>query len=380
MIARQLSERIISKIFKGKAIIILGPRQTGKTTLLKKLVNEDFSAYKTLWLDADDPSVRAELSNPNLVDLKRIIGKNQIIVVDEAQRISSIGLTLKMITDHFKSVQLLVTGSSALDIAQGTTEPLTGRKYEYLLLPLAFEELQHHQGFLEEKKALHNRLIFGAYPEIVTTEDSQLDVLKLLSGSYLYKDVFKYKDLRRPELLEALLQALAFQLGSEVSFQELSTTIGADPETVRRYIELLEKTYVIFRLRSLSRNLRNELKKSRKIYFFDNGIRNALINNFSPLNLREDRGALWENFLMSERMKYLSNHNIYVNPYFWRTHQQQEIDYIEDLNGKLYAYEFKWNIKSKARIPLSFSKAYPNHSFQVITPENYPDFLLPETT
>lgn len=378
MIARKLSEKIVPRFFKGKAIIVLGPRQTGKTTLLQKIVKEDFSAYKSLWLDADEPLVRAELNMPNLSDLKRIIGKNQILVIDEAQRIPSIGLTLKLITDHFKTVQLLVTGSSALDISQGIAEPLTGRKYEYLLLPLAFEELQEDHGYLEEKKALHNRLIYGAYPEIVTTDDSQLDVLKLLAGSYLYKDVFKYKGLRRPELLEALLQALAFQIGSEVSYQEVSATIGADPETVRRYIELLEKTYVVFRLRSLSRNLRNELKKSQKIYFYDNGIRNALVNNFNPINLREDRGALWENFLISERMKYLSNHNIHVNPYFWRTHQQQEIDYVEDINGILHAFEFKWNPNQNQRVPTTFAKAYPNHEFQLIHPENYPDFLLPD--
>ncbi len=378
MIARKLAEKITPKFFKGKAIIVLGPRQTGKTTLIQKIVNEDFSAYKSLWLDADEPLVRAELSTPNLSDLKRIIGKNQILVIDEAQRIPSIGLTLKMITDHFKAVQLLVTGSSALDIAQGIAEPLTGRKYEYLLLPFAFEELQADHGYLEEKKALQNRLIYGAYPEIVTTDDSQLEVLKLLAGSYLYKDIFKYKDLRRPELMEALLQALAFQIGSEVSYQEVSATIGADPETVRRYIDLLEKTYVIFRLRSLSRNLRNELKKSQKIYFYDNGIRNALVNNFNPINLREDRGALWENFLISERVKYLANHNIYVNPFFWRTHQQQEIDYVEDLNGTLHAFEFKWNPKLNVRLPLTFAKAYPNHRYQLINPENYPDFLLPE--
>lgn len=373
MIYRKLKPLIESKLFKGKAIILLGPRQTGKATLLREIT----SNYKQelLWLDADEPFVRNQLSGPNITDLKLLIGGHKILVIDEAQQIRNIGLTLKLITDHLKSVQLLVSGSSALELAEATSEPLTGRKFEYFLFPLSYQELHDHYGWPEEKKMLPHRLIYGTYPETVTSVENFRETLGLLAGSYLYKDIFKYKDLRRPELLESLLQSLALQLGSEVSYNELSQMIGADAETVRRYVDLLEKTYVIFRLRSFSRNVRNELRKSHKIYFYDNGIRNALINNYNPIELRTDKGALWENFLISERLKYLHYNGHYANRYFWRTHQQQEIDYIEERDGVLHAFEFKWSGKVRAKAPLTFSNNYPEHTFNVITQENYESFL-----
>lgn len=319
--------------------------------------------------------MRNELTGVNVSGLKNLIGKNTILVIDEAQQIKNIGITLKLITDHIPEVQLLVSGSSALELAEEITEPLTGRKFEFFLYPMSFEELVDDHGWLQEKSLIEQRLIFGSYPEVVSNPENMKETLGLLAGSYLYKDIFKYKDLRRPELLESLLQALALQLGSQVSYHELSQIIGADSETVQRYIELLEKTYVIFRLRSFSRNLRNEIKKSRKIYFYDNGIRNAIINNFSPFKLRTDQGALWENYLVSERIKFLLNNGLYANRYFWRTHQQQEIDYLEERDGIIYAYEFKWGKNSKARIPLTFANAYPNFSFDVVTPENMDLFL-----
>jgi len=373
MINRKLESIIISKLFKGKAIIVLGPRQTGKTTLLKQIAarqNEDL-----LWLDADEPIVRSQLTNANISDLKLIIGKNKILVLDEAQQIKNIGLTLKLITDHIPEVQLLVSGSSSLELAEGIGEPLTGRKYEYYLFPLSYMELVEHYGYMEEKKLLEQRLVFGSYPEVVTHLENMREILGLLAGSYLYKDIFKYKDLRRPELLESLLQALALQIGSQVSYHELGKIIGADTETVQRYIGLLEKTFVIFRLRAFSRNIRNEIKKSRKIYFYDNGIRNALISNFNPLNLRADKGALWENYLVSERMKHIHYNDIFTNRYFWRTQQQQEIDYIEERDGILHAYEIKWKTASKPRVPLTFAKAYPDYHFELLTTENYEPFL-----
>jgi predicted AAA+ superfamily ATPase len=373
MINRKLESTIISKLFKGKAIIVLGPRQTGKTTLLRKIVSSQNE--NILWLDADEPIVRSQLTNANISDLKLIIGKNKILVLDEAQQIKNIGLTLKLITDHIPDVQLLVSGSSALELAEGIAEPLTGRKYEYHLFPLSYMELMEHHGYMEEKKFLEQRLVYGTYPEVVTHLDNMREILGLLAGSYLYKDIFKYKDLRRPELLESLLQALALQIGSQVSYHELGKIIGADTETVQRYIGLLEKTFVIFRLRAFSRNIRNELKKSRKIYFYDNGIRNALISNFNPLNLRADKGALWENYLVSERMKYLQYNEIYANRYFWRTQQQQEIDYIEERDGILHAFEIKWKTTSKPRIPLTFANAYPDYNFELLTIENFEPFL-----
>lgn len=373
MIKRTLESVIQARMYKGKAIILLGPRQTGKTTLLKEITSGQ--KQDVLWLDADDPFVRAQLSNANIADLKKLTGNYKIMVVDEAQQIKNIGLTLKLITDHIQNVQLLVSGSSALELAEEISEPLTGRKFEFFLYPLSYKELLDNNGWLEEKQLLEQRLLYGSYPEIVTTTGNIKETLNLLAGSYLYKDIFKYKDLRRPELLERLLQLLALQLGSQVSYNELSQMIGADAETIARYIGLLEKTFVIFRLPSFSRNLRNELKKSRKIYFYDNGIRNAIINNFSPLNLRNDKGALWENYLISERMKFLHYNGLYANRYFWRTQQQQEIDYLEDRDGTIHAFEFKWITTNVSKIPVTFSNAYPDHTFEVITSEKYDTFL-----
>ncbi|MHC1774978.1 MAG: ATP-binding protein [Lentimicrobium sp.] len=373
MISRQLEPIILRKLFKGKAILLIGPRQTGKTTMLRKIVNSLSEPF--VWLDADEPMVSTMLSGVGVADLKRLAGNTRILVIDEAQQIPDIGRTLKLFTDHIKEVQLLVTGSSALELASGVNEPLTGRKFEYNLYPLSYMELVDNHGWLEESKQLEQRLIFGSYPEVVTDIENPKEKLTLLAGSYLYKDIFKYKDLRKPELLERLLQALAFQTGSEVSYVELGQIVGANPETIQRYVELLEKTFVVFRLRSFSRNLRNELKKSQKIYFYDNGIRNALINNYNPLKLRNDKGILWENYLLSERLKYAHYQGIYINKYFWRTHQQQEIDYIEERDGKLYAFEFKSNPFARAKIPLTFANSYPEHEFQLITPENFEGFL-----
>jgi len=373
MIRRKVEQLIHSRMNKGKAIILLGPRQTGKTTLLKEIVKK--LDTPVLWLDADEPFVRTRLTDANIADLKIMTGGNKTLVIDEAQQVKNIGTTLKLITDHIPEVQLLVSGSSALELSEEISEPLTGRKYEFFLYPISYGELVEHHGWFEEKRFLEHRLIYGSYPEVVTNVDSMKEMLGLLAGSYLYKDIFKYKDLRRPELLEALLQALALQLGSQVSYNELGQITGSDSETVQRYIELLEKTYVIFRLRSFSRNIRNELKKSRKIYFYDNGIRNALINNFNPLNLRQDKGALFENYLVSERMKYLHYNGRNINRYFWRTQSQQEIDYLEEQDGLIHTFEFKWGGTAKAKIPDVFSKAYPDHTFRLVTSENF-DFFL----
>ncbi len=373
MIERKLEQVITQRLFKGKAVLLFGPRQTGKTTLLRQITGK--LSKSVLWLDAEEAIVRSQLSDANISGLKKLIGNHEIVVIDEAQKVSHIGSTLKLITDHLTDVQLLVSGSSSLELAEETSEPLTGRKFEFFLFPLSYGELRSHHGWMEEQRLLDQRLIFGAYPEVVTSIGNTAELLSLLAGSYLYKDIFKYKDLRRPELLEKLLQALALQLASQISYNEIGQTIGADTETVKRYIELLEKTFVIFKLPSFSRNLRNELKKSRKIYFYDNGIRNALLNNFSPIELRNDKGALWENFLVNERMKYTHYQGIRSNRYFWRTQQQQEIDYIEERDGKLYAWEFKWTQPTVAKAPVTFTKAYPNHEFDLVSRDRF-DFFL----
>lgn len=372
MIQRELEAVIRNKLVTGKAIIVLGPRQTGKTTLIKKIVN-DFEDH--IFLNCDNPVTKALLEGANTEQLRRIAGEQKIVFIDEAQRVKNIGLTLKLITDEMPDAQLFVTGSSSLELANEVNEPLTGRKWEYMLYPISWKELLDHAGFLETKMQLDNRLIFGMYPEVITGVGSEPEILMQLSDSYLYKDLLQFQGIRKPEILGKLLQALAFQVSSEVSFNELSNLLQVDKNTISNYIDLLEKAFIVFRLTPLKRNLRNEISSGRKIYFYDNGIRNSLIANYNPLTLRNDTGALWENFLVSERRKYLHYNRIFANTYFWRTHAQQEIDYLEERNGKLYAYEFKWNPKKAGRPSKTFSNAYPEAEFATITPENMDDFL-----
>lgn len=373
MISRDLFGTIKNQLFKGKAIILMGPRQAGKTTLVN--IIKDSLTDRVLWLNGDESNVREALSNTGLSQLRSIIGNNKVLVIDEAQRIENIGITIKLIVDNLPEVQVIATGSSSFELANRINEPLTGRKYEHLLLPLSHQELQNHFGYLEEKGMLHHRLIFGSYPEVVTHPGEEEQILKSLSGSYLFKDIFTWENIKKPDRLEQMVKALAFQTGNQVSYHELGQLTGLDNETVEKYILLLERAFVIFRLNSFSRNLRNELKRSRKIYFYDNGIRNALINNFNQVEFRNDIGQLWENYLISERMKRNLYRIHYCNVYFWRNHNQQEIDYLEEYGGKIHAYEFKWNAKRKVNIPNSFAEAYPEHEWLVIHPENYLDFL-----
>ena len=374
MINRVHESTIITKLFKGKTIILLGPRQSGKTTLLQKINNE--IDVPTIWFNADEPDVRQMLSNTTSTRLKSLIGNNTLVIIDEAQRIENIGLTLKLINDNYPAIQLIASGSSSFELANLINEPMTGRKWEFYLYPLSIAELSDHNGILEENRLLEDRLIFGCYPDVVNHQQQRRDILIQLTDSYLYKDILTWENLKKPVKLENLLRALAFQIGAEVSYNELGKTCGLDSQTVERYIDLLEKSFIVFRLGALSRNLRNEIKKSRKIYFYDLGIRNSIINNFNEPVLRNDIGQLWENFLVAERLKYNHYRNIHVNAYFWRTHNQQEIDYIEERDGKLYAFEFKWSDSKKKKLPISFRKAYPNSDFQIISKENYTDFLI----
>lgn len=374
IIDRLLQEKIQKKMFQNKAILVHGPRQSGKTTLIRAI--ERRSEKKVLYLNCDQPDIRNLLTDATSSALKHLIGNAEIVLVDEAQRVKNIGLTMKLITDNFSHVQFIATGSSALELTDEINEPLTGRKWEYRLLPLSTQEMVAWSGILEERRLLNQRLVYGMYPDVVVNPGEKREILYSLTDSYLYKDIFAFREIRKPEVIEKLLEALALQVASEVSYNELGQLIQVDPATVQRYIDLLEKAFVVFRLRSFSRNVRNELKRSRKVYFYDNGVRNALISNFSPPETRVDTGALWENFLVSERAKLLFNNQKYAKPFFWRTKQQQEIDYIEEFEGILSAYEFKWNPSKKTRFPQTFLKAYPNHSTQTITPNNYLDFLL----
>ena len=373
MISRQLESQIRSKLFKGKAIILLGARQTGKTTLLQSLLGND---PQMLWLNADEPDVIALFENANSSRLKKYFGSHSIVIIDEAQRISDIGIKLKLITDQIKNIQLIATGSSAFELANQINEPLTGRKWEYQLFPLSYAEMVSYHGMLEENRLLPHRLIYGYYPDVVNSRGNEKEILKQLTDSYLYKDILMWEQIKKPEKLMKLLQALAFQLGSEVSYNELGKLIGLDNQTVEKYVQLLEQVFIIFRLPAFSRNLRKELKKGRKIYFYDNGIRNAILASFGAIELRSDIGALWENFLLAERQKHIGYSQIWNRSYFWRTHDQQEIDYIEELDGELFAYEFKWNPAKKAKVATAFETAYPGHKFRVINRDNFDEFIL----
>jgi uncharacterized protein len=373
MINRTLESIIQQKLFRGKALIILGPRQVGKSTLMQML--QPKLNKKILNLNCDNNDIRKILTEPGINDLRRLAGSSEVICIDEAQRIINIGLTLKMMIDQLPQIQLIVTGSSSLDLSNMINEPLTGRKFEYQLYPLSVKELVDHFGFVEVNRNLEQHLIFGTYPDVVNHQGNEPEILNNLVSSYLFKDVFMYQDIRKPEFIEQLLEALALQMASEVSFNELAQLLKTDPHTVQRYIGLLEKAFIIFRLRSYSRNLRNELKKSRKIYFYDNGVRNAILGNFSPLESRTDKGMLWENFFISERAKFLHYNQYHGRRFFWRTTQQQEIDYIEEADGHLSAFEIKWNPDRKISFPVTFTRAYNDASTHAINRENFWDYL-----
>jgi len=373
MVKRLLEENILAKLNKEKAIILLGPRQVGKTTLLKALFK---NATETIWLNADEIDVQSLFANISAKRLQAIIGNKKIIIIDEAQRIPEIGLRMKLITDQMPEVQLIATGSSAFELSNKLNEPLTGRKWEFKMYPISFQEMVNHHGLLDEMRLLPHRLIYGYYPDVVNHPGNEKEILKQLSDSYLYKDILLIDQIKKPEALVKLLQALAFQVGSQVSYHELAQVCGLDGKTIEKYMMLLEQSYIIFRLTSFSRNLRNELKKSRKIYFYDNGIRNALIANFNQIENRTDIGALWENYLVSERVKYLAYQQKWVNHWYWRTTEQQEIDYLEEENGKLTAYEFKWNPTAKVSIPNAFKQSYPLAEIYIINRENFYEFLV----
>jgi predicted AAA+ superfamily ATPase len=372
MINRSILPQIENRLFKGKAILVFGPRQAGKSTLVADILKDKDHLY----LNGDDADVREILTNTTATKLKTVVGSKKILFVDEAQRITNIGLTLKLFTDQIKDVQVIATGSSAFELSSQVNEPLTGRKYEFMLYPISFGEMVAHHGLIEEKRLIEQRMIFGYYPEIVTNTDEQVELLKLLAGSYLYKDLLMLDQIKKPLLLEKLLKALALQVGSEISYHELAQTTGSDSKTLEKYIDLLEKTYVVFRLPAYSGNVRNEIKKGKKVYFYDCGIRNAIINSFKPLDSRTDAGALWENYLMSERMKTLRYQNRDTSLFFWRSMQQQEIDLIEENEDGLAAFEFKWNRKAKANFPKTFMDNYKVSRTMTVTPDNLEDFLL----
>ena len=369
-----LEEQIISLLGKGKAIVIMGARQVGKSTLLETIFRH---REGVLWMTGDDLDIQELFSQMTSTRLKALLGNTKTLIIDEAQRIPDIGLRLKLITDQIKDVQVVATGSSSFELASKVNESMAGRKREFRMFPISFSEMVSHTNLLEELRLIPHRLVFGYYPEVVSNPGHESVILKDLSDSFLYKDILSLENIKKPEKIVRLLKALAFQIGSQVSYNEIGQLVGLDTKTVERYIDILEKSYIIFRLGTFSRNLRNELKASRKIYFWDLGIRNYLIGNLSQVENRTDVGALWENYVITERLKrnyYLGSIAQY---WFWRTIQQKEIDYLEEENGQLHAYEFKWNDKkSNVRVPESFAKTYPDASFQVITPKNVDEFIV----
>jgi len=372
MIHRNLEEIIKTRLFSGKVIVVIGARQTGKTTSINNIVS---TLQDVLVMNGDDAVVRVLLNSANTEQIRAIIGSKKVVFIDEVQRIENIGLTAKIIVDNFKDIQLILSGSSSFEIKNSLSESLTGRKWEYIMYPITWCELEQTYGYINAQQQLELRMIFGMYPEIITHPADEQARLKQLIDSYLYKDLLAFAKIKKPDILEELLKALAWQMGSEVSLNELSQLLKIDKSTVKSYIEILEKGFIIFTLSSFSKNLRNELKFAKKIFFWDNGIRNAIINNFNPISMRSDTGNLWENFMIAERMKQNNYYNPYSKSYFWRTVSQQEIDYIEENNNEIMAIEFKWNEKKKGKQISSFTHSYQKE-IKTITPSNFREFLV----
>ena len=368
-IQRQIEQDIEKDFFKGKVIVLLGARQVGKSTLIKMLPS--CKSISTLWLDGENSDVHELLKNVNSERLKQLASNNKIVVIDEAQKIENIGSILKLFADYNKNIQVIASGSSAFELRNSLNEPLTGRKFEYKLFPISFSEMVQHTNLLEELRQLPQRLVYGYYPEIVTQPNDAERLLRFLSDSYLYKDIFLFKGIKKPEKMLELLKLLAWQIGSEVNYNELSNSLKIDNQTVESYVEMLEQVFVIYKLPAYHTNHRTELKKSKKIYFNDLGIRNALINDFRPIEIRNDAGALFENFIINELRKQNEYKQVYANFYFWRNTDQREIDLILEKNNQLKAIEIKWNPNKKVRLTKSFSNIYGETNFMVIHRENF---------
>lgn len=374
MIQRKIISSIQKDFFKNKAIIIYGARQVGKTTLLKQLSEK--ITDKILWLNGDEPDIRIMFENATSTKLKQLIGDYKFVFLDEAQRIKNIGLTLKLIIDNIPNTQLIATGSSTFELSDQIKEPLTGRKFEYTLYPFSYEELVNHFGKIETRRLIDLFLQFGSYPEIVNNFNDAERRLKLIADSYLYKDLFIFEGLKKPDLLIKICQALALQIGNEVSYNEISQLVNADKNTVDKYITLLEQAFIVFRLSALNTNKRNEIKRGKKIYFWDVGIRNAVISNFSKVQLRSDLGAIWENYFISEKLKLNTYNQSNASSYFWRTVTQSEVDYIEENNNSFSAYEVKWNPRAKAKFPRAYLNSYKNSNTFLVNSNNFEKYLI----
>ncbi|HHS13121.1 MAG TPA: ATP-binding protein [bacterium] len=368
-------EKLISP---GKVIVIYGPRRAGKTTMVTKFIEKVPSGKeKVLLVNGDDIIVRQYMESQSIQKLKDFIGDHTLFIIDEAQYIGNIGINLKLIVDHIPTLKVIATGSSSFNLAEGIGEPLTGRKYTLVLYPLAQLEISQIEKSHETVANLDARLIYGSYPEVVTMNDNRKReaYLREMVSAYLFKDILQLEGIRHSEKLSRLLQLLAFQIGKEVSFNELGKGLGMSKNTVEKYLDLLEKVFVIFRRTGFSRNLRKEVTKNHRFYFYDNGIRNALIGNFNPVQIRNDTGELWENYIVVERLKYNDYTQCTCNPYFWRTYDKKEIDLVEERKGRLFGYEIKWK-ESEKQAPRDWVTAYPEAEFKVIHQQNYRNFIL----
>lgn len=368
-------ENLKKIIEPNKVIVVYGPRRCGKTTLLNEFIKD--VRLKHLLVSGEDIAVQNYLGSQSIEKLSSFVGNNELLLIDEAQKVNNIGINLKLIVDHIKDIKIIATGSSSFDLAQNLGEPLTGRKYTLRLFPIAQLELQQIENRAQTEANLENRLIYGSYPEIVLMMDNNQKerYLKEIVSSYLYKDILELEGLRHSGRIIKLLQLIAFQIGKEVSYSELGMQLGMSKNTAERYLDLLEKAFVVYRLNGFSRNLRKEISKSSRYFFVDNGVRNALINNFNPLELRDDKGLLWENYLIMERFKKQEYLFLSANNYFWRTYDRKEIDFVEERGGHIYGFEMKWG-KKKTSPPKGWAESYPNSSYEVISRDNYLDFIL----
>jgi len=369
---RSLLSSIQKWMFRKNVIVLIGARQVGKTTLLENAFPQN---DETLWLNADDSAVRQRLEEQTFESIKSVVGQYKIVIIDEVQRVRNAGVLLKLMVDNFKQTQFIATGSSSIGIGDQVFESLTGRQVTFHLYPLGLREMYPKLSDFELESKLPFHLVYGSYPDIVNQSSDAAFLLKNLSNNYLYQDVLAWNDIRKPEILDKLLNLLALQVTSEVSINELANALKIKSETVENYIELLEKAFVIFRLKAYSTNPRKEISKMSKIYFWDNGIRNSIIENFNELNLRNDVGALWENYIISERLKANSWNNSKAKSYFWRNYNQSEVDYLEVSNHKILAYELKWNTIKNHTISRAFMNQYSEAETEIITPRYFSEFV-----
>ena len=377
IIQRFLLSQIKAALTPGKVVVLYGPRQVGKTTLAKDLISQ--VSLNCQFVNADELIYREALASQSRHRLGEVLGDAELLVIDEAQRVPEIGLNLKILVDSFPQAMILATGSASFDLANKISEPLTGRKLTFNLYPASYGELRQTLGIIETRLQLERWLVWGGYPAIASTENPVLRqrLLGELVGSYLYRDILDFEGIRRSEKIVDLLRLLAYQIGQEVSITELAASISLNRQTVERYLDLLEKVFVIFRVGGFSRNLRKEVTKNPRYYFFDNGVRNSLIQNFNALALRNDIGQLWENYLVIERRKANQSAGRSVNSYFWRTYDQKEIDCIEEYGGKIHGYEFKWQSREiRPATRNEFLNAYPDSELMTVNQENFEDFLL----